>query len=78
MKMKDTKLEMHTGEKEKRKEEKRKIIKGNAPLIKKDKVKNNFFDYRYISEKDSIYEVKKGNIKNNKKRNRIIKKRIYI
>ena len=64
-------------------EEKRRIIKGEAPRIEEDKNKNGFLDYKNIPRKDSIYKGIKGNIKkynkNDNKRNIINKKKnIYL
>ena len=61
--------------KNKTREEKIKIIKGEASLIEGDLDKNCFFDSKNISRKDLNCKRKKGNIrrynKNNNKRNRI-------
>ena len=54
--------------KEKRREEKIKIIKGEKPQIEEDINKNGFFDDKNISGKDSNYEGKKGKIKKYNKR----------
>ena len=64
-------------------EEKRRIIKGEAPRIEEDKNKNGFLDYKNIPRKVSIYKGIKGNIKkynkNDNKRNIINKKKnIYL
>ena len=37
-------------------EEKRRIIKGEAPRIEEDKNKNGFLDYKNIPRKVSIYK----------------------
>ena len=69
--------------KNKTREEKIKIIKGEASLIEGDLDKNCFFDSKNISRKDLNCKRKKGNIrrynKNNNKRNRInYKKNIFL